>query len=54
MLFAVKRRLLTPRTPRVPESCDDNGLRRGLYDEFGIELLGGFGPLRGKILRVNY
>lgn len=46
-------RLWTLNTPRLPEGCDDGALRTRLLEEFGIEVLGGFGPLAGKILRVG-
>jgi alanine-glyoxylate transaminase/serine-glyoxylate transaminase/serine-pyruvate transaminase len=40
-------------TPRVPEGIDDAKVRRKLLSERGIEILGGFGPLAGKILRIG-
>ena len=46
-------RLWTLNTPRLPEGCDDGALRKRLLEDFGIEVLGGFGPLAGKILRVG-
>lgn len=46
-------RLWTLNTPRVPEGVSDVALRRRLLDEYGIEVLGGFGPLAGKVLRVG-
>ena len=46
-------RLWTLNTPCLPADCDDGALRKRLLEEFGIEVLGGFGPLAGKILRVG-
>lgn len=48
-----ENRLWTLNTPRLPQGCDDAKLRSRLLDEFGIEVLGGFGPLAGEILRVG-
>jgi len=48
-----KNRLWTLNTPRVPEGISDVNLRRRLLDQYGIEVLGGFGPLAGKVLRVG-
>lgn len=53
MHVAPEHRLWTLNTPRLPEGCDDAGLRRRLLEDFGIEVLGGFGPLAGQILRVG-
>ncbi len=53
MHVPVANRLWTLNTPTLPEGCDDGELRKRLLDEFGIEVLGGFGPLAGKILRVG-
>ena len=38
---------------RVPERLDDTRIRARLLDEFGIEIAGGLGALKGKILRVG-
>ena len=46
-------RLWTLNTPRLPDGCDDGALRSRLLEDFGIEVLGGFGPLAGAILRVG-
>lgn len=46
-------RLWTLNTPRVPEGISDVNLRRRLLESHGIEVLGGFGPLAGKVLRVG-
>ena len=53
MHVAAANRLWTLNTPRLPEGCDDGALRQRLLNEFSIEVLGGFGPLAGKILRVG-
>lgn len=53
MHVAEAHRLWTLNTPVLPEGCDDGGLRKGLLENYGIEVLGGFGPLAGKILRVG-
>ena len=53
MHVSVANRLWTLNTPRLPDGCDDGALRLRLLNEFGIEVLGGFGPLAGKILRVG-
>jgi len=38
---------------RVPEGVDDGALRKHLLDSAGIEVLGGFGPLAGRVLRIG-
>ncbi len=48
-----EHRLWTLNTPRLPDGCDDATLRGRLLNDFGIEVLGGFGPLAGEILRVG-
>ncbi len=53
MHVAPEYRLWTLNTPALPDGCNDAALRRRLLEEFGIEVLGGFGPLAGKILRVG-
>jgi alanine-glyoxylate transaminase/serine-glyoxylate transaminase/serine-pyruvate transaminase len=53
MLVAEPHRLWPLNTPRLPENIDDAKLRQYLLSEFGIEVLGGFGPLAGKVLRVG-
>jgi alanine-glyoxylate transaminase/serine-glyoxylate transaminase/serine-pyruvate transaminase len=32
---------------------DDAKVRKRLLDEYGIEILGGFGPLAGKVFRIG-
>jgi alanine-glyoxylate transaminase/serine-glyoxylate transaminase/serine-pyruvate transaminase len=46
-------RLWTLNTPRLPEGISDGKIRQHLLDEHGIEILGGFGPLAGRILRIG-
>jgi alanine-glyoxylate transaminase/serine-glyoxylate transaminase/serine-pyruvate transaminase len=46
-------RLWTLNTVRLPSAVDDVVLRKDLLDRYGIEVLGGFGPLAGQILRVG-
>ena len=48
-----RNRLWTLNAVRLPEGIDDTALRRALLDDYGIEVLGGFGPLAGQILRVG-
>jgi alanine-glyoxylate transaminase/serine-glyoxylate transaminase/serine-pyruvate transaminase len=53
MHVATDRRLWTLNTVRVPEGIDDAKIRKRLLDEYGIEILGGFGPLAGKVFRIG-
>jgi alanine-glyoxylate transaminase/serine-glyoxylate transaminase/serine-pyruvate transaminase len=53
MHVAPEHRLWTLNTPAVPEGVDDAKLRKMLLDDYNIEVLGGFGPLAGKVLRVG-
>ncbi|MBI4873819.1 MAG: alanine--glyoxylate aminotransferase family protein [Acidobacteria bacterium] len=53
MLVAEGVRLWTLNTPRVPEGVDDLKVRKRLLAEHDIEVLGGFGPLAGKVFRVG-
>ncbi|MGH9628958.1 MAG: alanine--glyoxylate aminotransferase family protein, partial [Bryobacteraceae bacterium] len=46
-------RLWTLNTPRVPEGIEDTKVRKILLDKHGIEVLGGFGPLAGKVFRIG-
>ena len=36
----------------IPDGLDDAAVRRGMLDR-GIEIAGGFGPLKGKTWRVG-
>jgi alanine-glyoxylate transaminase / serine-glyoxylate transaminase / serine-pyruvate transaminase len=53
MHVAPDHRLWTLNTPVLPEGVNDGELRSRLLHNYGIEVLGGFGPLAGKILRVG-
>lgn len=46
-------RLAALNTPRVPDGVSDIAIRKRLMDGDGIEILGGFGPLAGKVFRVG-
>ena len=48
-----RRRLWALNAVRLPNGIGDVTLRRALLDGYGIEVLGGFGPLAGQILRVG-
>lgn len=53
MHVAEGRRAWTLNTPRVPAGVDDAQVRRRLLEGQGIEILGGFGPLAGKVFRIG-
>lgn len=45
---------LTPLTAvRVPEGVDEAALRRQLLEQFGVEIGGGLGPLKGRVVRIG-
>jgi alanine-glyoxylate transaminase/serine-glyoxylate transaminase/serine-pyruvate transaminase len=46
-------RLVTVTSVCVPEGVEDLKVRRQLLAEYGIEIAGGFGPLKGKFWRVG-
>jgi len=46
-------RLSTLTSVRIPPDVDDQRLRQRLLNEFGIEIGGGLGPLRGQIWRIG-
>jgi alanine-glyoxylate transaminase/serine-glyoxylate transaminase/serine-pyruvate transaminase len=46
-------RLWTLNCVRIPDGVDDLGVRRALLDEFGIEIGGGLGPLKGNTWRIG-
>ena len=48
-----ENRLPTVTSLHVPAGVEDLRVRRQLLDEFGIEIAGGIGPLKGKIWRVG-
>ena len=37
----------------VPEGVDELAIRKGLLDEYSIEIGGGFGQLKGRLIRVG-
>ncbi len=47
------RRLWTLHTVLVPGGVDEASIRKRLVQECGIEIMGGFGPLAGKIFRIG-
>jgi alanine-glyoxylate transaminase/serine-glyoxylate transaminase/serine-pyruvate transaminase len=47
------KRLWTLHTPRIPPGMDETKVRKRLLEEHGIEVLGGFGPLAGKVFRIG-
>jgi len=53
MLVKEGHRLWSLNTPLVPEGVDDLKVRKRLLADYGIEILGGFGPLAGKVFRVG-
>lgn len=46
-------RLWTLNTPRVPDGINDAKVRARMLQDYGIEILGGFGPLAGKVFRIG-
>jgi len=38
---------------RVPPGVDDLRVKQGLLNQFGIEIAGGLGPLKGQIWRIG-
>jgi alanine-glyoxylate transaminase/serine-glyoxylate transaminase/serine-pyruvate transaminase len=53
MFVAQGKRLWTLHTPLVPEGIAETNVRKRLLEEYGIEVLGGFGPLAGKVFRIG-
>ncbi len=53
MLVPEGHRLFPLNTPRVPEGIDDGAVRKRMMADDGIEILGGFGPLAGKVWRIG-
>jgi alanine-glyoxylate transaminase / serine-glyoxylate transaminase / serine-pyruvate transaminase len=37
----------------LPEGVDEQAVRQGLLEEYDIEIGGGFGPLKGRLLRIG-
>jgi len=48
-----EHRVVNLNTPCVPEGVDETKVRKTLLNEHGIEIMGGFGPLAGKIFRIG-
>jgi alanine-glyoxylate transaminase/serine-glyoxylate transaminase/serine-pyruvate transaminase len=46
-------RLSPLNTVRVPEGVSDAAIRKRMLEEQGIEILGGFGPLAGRVFRIG-
>ena len=46
-------RLPTVTAVRIPAGLDELRVRRQLLEEFGIEIAGGIGPIKGKIWRIG-
>lgn len=53
MHVPAERRVWNLNTPRVPEGIDDLKVRKRLFGDYDMEVLGGFGPLAGKVFRVG-
>jgi alanine-glyoxylate transaminase/serine-glyoxylate transaminase/serine-pyruvate transaminase len=46
-------RIVNLNTPRVPDGVDEAKVRSSLLQQHGIEIMGGFGPLAGKVFRIG-
>ena len=53
MHVAEGHRIWNLNTPRIPQGIDDSIVRKTLLDHDGIEILGGFGQLAGKVFRIG-
>lgn len=53
MYVAPENRIVNLNTPCVPEGVDDAKVRSILLEEQGIEIMGGFGQLAGKVFRIG-
>jgi alanine-glyoxylate transaminase/serine-glyoxylate transaminase/serine-pyruvate transaminase len=53
MFARPENRAWTVNTVLVPDGVDDVAVRRLLLERYGIEIVGGLGPLRGKIWRIG-
>ncbi len=53
MHVADGHRLWNLMTPRVPAGVSDTAVRTHLMEKYGIEILGGFGPLAGQVFRIG-
>ncbi|MBX3027576.1 alanine--glyoxylate aminotransferase family protein [bacterium] len=47
------RRLWMLNSVTIPDGVDDLAVRRGLLEEFQLEIGGGLGPLKGKVWRIG-
>jgi alanine-glyoxylate transaminase/serine-glyoxylate transaminase/serine-pyruvate transaminase len=45
--------LWTLNSVRIPDGVDDGAVRRALLEEFGLEIGGGLGPLKGQVWRIG-
>jgi alanine-glyoxylate transaminase / serine-glyoxylate transaminase / serine-pyruvate transaminase len=53
MHVAEGHRIWNLNTPRIPDGVDDAKVRKYLLEKYGIEILGGFGQLAGKVFRIG-
>jgi alanine-glyoxylate transaminase/serine-glyoxylate transaminase/serine-pyruvate transaminase len=53
MLVSDVNRIWNLNTPRVPDGVSDVAVRNHLIEHHGIEILGGFGQLAGKVFRIG-
>ncbi len=53
MLVPKGQRIWNLNTPKVPSGITDAEIRKHLMEKYGMEVLGGFGPLAGQILRIG-
>ena len=47
------RQLWTLNSVTIPEGVDDLAVRKGLLEEFQLEIGGGLGPMKGKVWRIG-
>jgi len=53
LFVPLAHRAPTLTTVAVPDGVSDAAVRRRLLTDYGIEIAGGFGPLKGKIFRIG-
>ncbi len=53
MQVPLPERLPTLNAVRIPEGLDDATVRKQLLSDYGLEIGGGLGPLKGKIWRIG-
>lgn len=53
MFVPAGHRLPSLNTVQVPDGVDEAAIRKALLEEFGIEILGGLGPLKGRVFRIG-